>query len=231
MQLSRLEWKEILRNLGPECEPDVRVKIEDYLLQPVVVTRTADDVERLSTLQTSINEVRGRSSLATDLPRIAAERNEHVARVEATVAQSDGPAYLKQDEIEAHQALAKSRGQEFLQEHVDAINAERRITWETQQKLKGAISYEPFVKPQMPAGAGLERVAVGAHNSLGEKCIAVDAESQCSTYVCRNGHAYVNNNPNIRGCTECFMAGDSTGRGEEAQRKDPGAIDGEDSHW
>jgi hypothetical protein len=209
MQLSRLEWKEILRNLGPECEPEVRAKIEDYLLHPVVITRTVEEVHTSAAVQVNNNVVQ-------DRPR--------------TEVVKDGPAYLTQDEINAHIALAKTRDQEFTQVHVDAINAERRITWESQQRLKDAVSYEQFTRPSIPPGAGLERVAVGETNSLGEKCIAVDPESKCSTYVCRNGHAYVNNNSNIRGCTECFMAGD-TARGEETQRHDAGAIGGEDSHW
>jgi hypothetical protein len=130
--------------------------------------------------------------------------------------------------------------QHLNDEEYAAYTQTQRQLWERDQKMRGEIAMESLAPPSLPTGygSGVERVPLHAKNSLGDTCIAVDAESGCCTYQCSKcGDSYVANNPAVRGC-QCGGSGERRQASAEDDdvaitpvRTDDGAIEGTDSRW
>jgi hypothetical protein len=207
--LTRLILKDILANLGPGAEPETREAIEAVLAQD----------------RPKLPYIPGTHILSPAPAKIAV-----VAPQPARLVEVNGPQYLSTDDIAARNAHPDPR-QHLSQTDVDAINNERKMTWDAQQRLAQGIPFGQATPPSIPQGAGIERVALGGRNRLNEECIQIDAESGCSLFKCANGHAYWGNNPAVRGCTQCHLEGNAVRANEE--RDDPGRIDGGgyDDNW
>ena len=220
MPFSRLELREILRCVErTDCEPEVIDKLRAEIGMPTPATFQS--------------VVRANGARVDGIPT-------------PPPIDGPGPQYMTDYEIAAMRALCASREppQEFTDADVMTVNEERRLTWEAQRKMRdrtlpmSGIAYtnHESQRPQHHAGRPLEKYAVGEVNRYGEKCIGLDDHSGCSIFECKEGHAYVDNNPFVLGCTECAVRGNAAPGGGEAvaagaTRVDRGAIEGEDSNW
>jgi hypothetical protein len=225
INLSKLELRELLRCVErTDCEPEVIDKLRAEIGGAAGYTPSTDKANGLTVIAPP--------------PRMAAI---------TAVVDGPGPQYMTEYEIAAMRALCASREppQEFSDAEVATVNEERRVTWEAQRKMQdrtlsatSGIAYtnHESQRPQHHEGHPLDRTPLGQTNRFGEKCIGIDANSGCSIFQCKEGHAYVANNPFVVGCTECAVAGNAPPGGGEAVaagavREDRGAIEGSDSNW
>jgi hypothetical protein len=215
LQLTRLEIKDILANLGPDAEPEVRAKLQAMLGVPSSpIASAVPPPPTPDTVQAPFHE-------GSKPPK------------------PDGPVLMTWDDIPPGlrwiegKSKNEDRDKLFAQSDLDQINNERVMSWNAMQKMKAAVSYEPFIHPLIDPRAGTFNVAVGERNRAGDPCVLLAADGT-SVFQCPEGHGYVSNNPAVPGCTECAVHGNLTSQREEAGvggRRDPGAIEGEDSAW
>jgi hypothetical protein len=119
-------------------------------------------------------------------------------------------------------------------EEFEGLYMLRRAEAERQFKRLQGESFESLAPLRLPVEYKIERTAKGEKNSVGDTCVDLTPEG-FSIFQCSNGHGYVANNPAVRGCTTCAVAGNNGANREEAVAArtsvDRGAIPGHDSNW
>lgn len=219
IDLSRLEIKDILANLGPDAEPEVVAKLQDVL-----------------DWNNSANEKRGRSSMAP-MPALLRERellrasNERYGTELVGVLPNGEPAHVLVELIpnslsievpEAWRQLARADFPHTMKhdetgetryvvsdDDIVTINAQRATAFAVAQKVADARrghTIHDFV--ETPAKPPAARVPVGGKNAQGDACGKIDAAGQ-SVFQCRNGHGYIEEGSVTVGCPQCFGGGGS----------------------
>jgi hypothetical protein len=202
VELSRLELKELIANLGPNCEPEVREKLEAALGQKVATTIAVPGTGQ------SVQVLREPSSM-DDLRDIVRQK-----------------AQEAEDEI--FRPLTRERDfpkGTISDEELDTINTARRTAWENAKRVAEARKNITVVDAytEIPPKPSSGRVAIGAVNRVGDKCAKINELGQ-SVFVCRNGHGYIEEESVTDGCPRCW-AGATEGGGVARVQ-----MDDEDSH-
>lgn len=214
MTFSRLEAREILAHLDDDCDPDVIEKLRE-----IAQSKTRTLVTFKAAIQEPLNQVqleRAELALRSNFELFDPPANQRCEHTEGTVT-VNGVAVC---------SICHNKG--WSTADIARVNEERRITFAAQSNMSGGIPFTAIAdKPALPSGFGIERVAVGDTNSVGDKCIRID-DRGFSVYVCPEGHGYIGDNEAFKGCSQCEMGGTTVTR---QQIEDRGAIAGFDSNW
>jgi hypothetical protein len=221
VDFTRLECREILAHLDPDCDPDVITKLQEAA-QSTAVARPRDAAPA---------EIHRHSDVPTPAETYQRLQEHRADRAEVAAAQKTFPYTF-------NRAAFRHLDDEQFAAHV----AIQRQLWERDQVASKEIPMEALNPPQQMRGfgSGIQRLPLGARNAAGDVCVAVDPDSGVSTFTCKAcGDTYVANNPAVRGC-KCGGSGSGelaeyeepeTPAAVAAVRADKGAIAGEDSNW
>jgi hypothetical protein len=223
VQLSRLEFREILSHIKDSVDPDVRRKVE-----------LGAEVVEADPLVTII--IPGRGELIVRESELTAlyKRPEQIVSVAQPPVKETPSGFTP---IPLDKRLIE---QGMTQADVDALNAYRKQEYEIAEHIRatrrpitvdvvGNYPKAPpdaidFAEPDNAKGLGVEPLMpIGTKNRVGDECVAHTADGK-PAFRCNAGHGYTEN-PYVAGCPRCFSGGMSSAM----TRDTSGDVQGEES--
>ena len=198
IELSRLEIKELLANLGPECEPEVRDKLTEALgftTKTHVATPSVPVALDVRSPLTSLGELRD------------------AVRQKALEAEEDIFRPLTRERDFPNTAPGATP---ITDEEIEAINVQRMDAGRQAAIGRAAREGRTIIDmAEIPVAPRSGHVAVGATNRVGDTCVKLNHAGQ-SVFQCKNGHGYIEEGSVTSGCPRCW-AGASSGGDSEPQ--------------
>jgi hypothetical protein len=232
MEFTRLEIKDILHSIDLETiDPDVHAKLRAAVgYQPM---RQSPEAQRIldSEFQPMVDQD---TAAALDAARSGqATTWTPLILTPAQFAESRAKCKACQN-VEGFEGKHSC----WTQIEVDVVNEQRRVAWETEQRMKERTPIvgeknasninADFAPPDGLTGIAPEaNKEIGDINRSGHVCVKKFGPSNLSVYDCGNGHYYEQSRA-VKGCPSCFAGGGAGGGGGETAR-DENAVEGEES--
>lgn len=213
IELAKIELKEILRHLDVvHCDEEVVQKLADAAGVRIEVeyTRTGNEKEG-DVLPRYSGKIKMVADKHPPQPRGAPEEPQRPPKE---------PPGDERNDMGLLVLDARLKAQGWTQEEVDRVNQQRTVAVLSARRMMEANPGEPISKYTItfPPGYGIRHTKIGDKNAAGDECVDVDANG-FSVFVCKNEHAYADENPARNGCPQCFMSGGGGGGGSaEAAR-------------
>jgi len=212
IDLSRLEIKDILANLGPDAEPEVIAKLQDVLdwnnsangTVPVRVKHAYVPSRRYRADADYYADSTAPTAAAFYAEQAKNDPVENSLSIEVTrpLSRADFPHTMKHNETGETRYVVSD-------DDIATINTQRATAFAAAQKVADARqghTIHDFV--ETPAKPPAARVPVGGKNAQGDTCGKINEAGQ-SVFQCRNGHGYVEEGSVTVGCPQCFGGGGS----------------------
>lgn len=243
-ELTRLEIKDIIANLGPGAEPEVITKLQAMLdrnsggsvFRPQVGT---DELRGTSSMRDIVqqgvraqNEVRQRefddhmaqeraeSSLSIVPDQGVANGADEVPEAWRQLARADFPHTMTNDETSEVRFVVSD-------EDIQTINLQRATAFAAAKTMADARKGHTLIDfVETPAKPPALRLAVGQKNAQGDTCVKINEHGQSVMQCVRSGHGYLEDGSSVTpGCPQCFGG---SGSGLGGRQVEP-TMDSDDS--